>query len=97
MRWLANRPRATFREEASAPEQKCPPLDSVKSELRESLLKLAETINQTVQLLDRFESRFAEVSEPGAEGPRWGSRLIPTRRSELLAKIDMKRRFRRED
>ena len=73
------------------------PPEGLASELRESLRKLAESISHTVNLLERFEDRPTESEEVRPEVPRSGGPLIPTRRSELLAKIDMRPPFRRQD
>jgi hypothetical protein len=77
------------------------PTDVVTSELRQSLQNLADCINQTVKLLDRSEDRFAERDEEGSdlqrtERPRARGPLIPNRRSQLLAKIDMRPPFRQQ-
>jgi hypothetical protein len=78
------------------------PSKLLSSELRLCLRNLADSINQTVKLLDHFEERFAEPDEtrsdvpradvPGgdvrAEGP-----LIPSNRSQLMEKINMRPPF----
>ena len=95
IRWQANRPDSNLSTEGRLPEQECVPADPIKLELRNSLQRLAETINETIRLLDRFEGRLTEPIERRFEGGRMRDRLIPTRRSELLAKIDDRRPFRR--
>ena len=77
--------------------RKTQPPDMLSSELRHSLQNLADSINQTVKMLERFENRSAEPDEERSEVPRAGGPLIPTRRSQLLAKIDMRPPFRRQD
>ena len=73
------------------------PPELVSSELRKSMQLLAESMRQCVKLLERFDEQTSEADqdprEPTArpdDGP-----LIPNRRSQLLAKIDMRRPLRR--
>lgn len=67
-------------------------------ELRQSLQHLAETIQESVKMLERFEDRTVGPAEEQQEAPsRDSDPLIPTRRSQLLAKIDMGQRRRRRD
>jgi hypothetical protein len=73
-----------------------PPPESVTSELRQSLQNLADCIHQTIKLLERSEGRSAEPAEERADSPRSNGPLIPNRRSQLLAKIDMRPPFRQQ-
>jgi len=73
------------------------PPQGLSSELSKALRSLGESINHTVELLERFEDRSTEPEEVRTDAPRATGPLIPTRRSELLAKIDMRPPFRRQD
>ena len=97
MRWQSGRGNRGFRQQGQPFDQENQPLDSTTLELRDSLRKLADTINQTAILLDRFQGGFGKAEESCPDVVRDRNRLIPTRRSELLAKIDKERPARRQE
>ena len=69
---------------------------SVRSELRRCLEELSQSINRTVNLLDRLESDSRETDEDGPAADPVDPPLIPNRRSQLLARLDKRPRFRRK-
>ena len=71
--------------------------ESVPAELRQSLQHLGDSITETVKLLERFEERSADAGEERPEAARMDGPLIPNRRSQLLAKIDRRPSFRRQN
>lgn len=88
------RRKGNFRRRPESPEM-------VAFELRQSLQNLADCINQTVKLLDRAGEQLTNRDEEEenlqqCDRPRGGGPLIPNRRSQLLAKIDMRPPFRQQ-